>query len=118
MMQKKFDLPTPVKSAEFTVREDHTLAVKMRVGRGSRTLVFHDSIRKDGKRYYLFHPRTEIDLRGNTVVIRTATTEAESGAPIPGLLVTYRFTFDERLAAFTCRLTLAVISVAVTAVSA
>ena len=99
-MQKKFDLPTPVKSAEFAVRKDHTLAVKMRVGRGSRTLVFHDSIRKDGKRYLLFNPKTEINQRGNTVILRTATTEAESGAPIPGLLVTYRFTFDEKLAAF------------------
>ncbi len=100
MIQKKFDLATPVKSAEFTVREDHTLAVKMRLGRGSRTLVFHDFIRKPGKRYYLFNEKTEINIRDNTVIVRAATTEAQDGAPIPGLLVTYRFTFDTELAAF------------------
>ena len=100
MVQKRFDLTTPVKSAEFTVREDHTLAVKMKLGRGSRTLVFHDFIRKPGARYYLFNEKTEINIRDNTVIVRAATTEAETGAPIPGLLVTYRFTFDTELAAF------------------
>lgn len=99
-MQETFKLESAVKQAEFTVREDHTLAVKMKLGKGSRTLVFHDFIRRPGKRFYLFNEKNEFMQRGNTVILRAATIEAETGAPIPGLLVTYRFTFDPVLAAF------------------
>ena len=100
MLQKSFVLDTPVKQAKFAVREDHTLAVKLQLGCGSRTLAFHDFIRKPGQRFYLFNSKTEISGSGDTVTVRAATTEAETGAPIPGLLVTYRFTFDRELAAF------------------
>ena len=55
MLQKSFVLDTPVKQAKFAVREDHTLAVKLQLGCGSRTLVFHDFIRKPGQRFYLFN---------------------------------------------------------------
>ena len=99
-MQKKFILNTPVESAEFTVRDDHTLAVKLIFGDNSRTLVFHDFIRKGGKRYYLFNNKTEILSRDNCVEVRTATMEGETGEPIRGLFVTYRFTFDRELTAF------------------
>jgi len=99
-MEKFFKLNTRVDNAEFTVREDHTLAVKMWFGQSSRTLVFHDFIRKAGKRFYLFNSKTEIFAQDNTVTVRTAAVNFEDGAPIPGLLVTYRFTFDRELAAF------------------
>ncbi len=62
MIQETFKLESAVKQAEFTVREDHTLAVKMKLGKGSRTLVFHDFIRRPGKRYYLFNDKNEISL--------------------------------------------------------
>ena len=39
MMQKTFTLERPVREAAFTVREDHTLAVKLQLGCGSRTVV-------------------------------------------------------------------------------
>ena len=42
MLQKNFALDTPVKQAEFAVREDHTLALQLSTGSGNRTLVFHD----------------------------------------------------------------------------
>ena len=69
-MQKKFVLNTPVDNAEFTVREDHTLAVKLHFGDSSRTLVYHDFLRKAGKRYYLFNNKTEIISRDNCVEVR------------------------------------------------
>ena len=100
MLKKTVSLETPVRCAEFTVREDHTLAVKMQLGQSSRTLVFHDFIRKAGKRFYLFNSKTEILARDDTVTVRTAAVNLEDGAPIPGLLVTYRFTFDREVAAF------------------
>ena len=99
-MQKKFVLNAPVDNAEFTVREDHTLAVKLQFGANCRTLVFHDFIRKGGKRYYLFNNKSVIISQDNWVEVRTATTDGESGEPIRGLYVTYRFTFDRELAAF------------------
>lgn len=99
-MTKEFTLNSPLKHVLFTVREDHTLALKLQTVEGSRSLVFHDFIRKPGKRFYLFHEKTEIFSQNNTVILRTATTEAESGAPIPGLLVTYKFTFDPDYSAF------------------
>ena len=60
-MQQKFKLSGPIHNAEFTVREDHTLAIdfKLKAG-GIRTLVFHDFIRKSGNRFFLFHEKTEI----------------------------------------------------------
>lgn len=100
MLQKDFALDTPVKQVEFAVREDHTLALKLQLDQGKRVLVFHDFIHKPGKRFYLFNSKTEIYRDGDTVIVRTATMEAETGAPIPGLLVTYRFTFDREMAAF------------------
>ena len=100
-MLKSFALNTPVKNATFTVREDHTLAVSLQHGRDSRTLIFHDYIRKGGKRYCLFHSKTEITCQDSTVTVRTAAIEPENlNAPIAGLLVTYRFAFDTTAAAF------------------
>ncbi len=99
-MQERFDLTAKIRQATFTIREDRTLEVKTFSRSGTRTLVFHDSIRMGGKRYHLFTDNTKFRAIGNTIILRTATAEAESGAPIPGLTVTYRFTFDEILAAF------------------
>lgn len=99
MLQKSFVLDTPVKQAEFAVREDHTLAVTFPAARGL-TLVFRDTIRQGGKRYYLFHEKTQAYACDHTVTIRTAAVEKESGAPIRGLLVTYSFRFDPESRAF------------------
>ena len=99
-MQTHYSLDAAVKRVDFAVREDHTLSVTMQLDQGHRTLVFHDFIRKDSKRYYLFNSKTLFLTSGNTITVRTAAIEAETGAPIPGLLVTYRFTFDKELAAF------------------
>ena len=101
MTQKSFALDSAVRSARFTVREDYTLAVTMGLECGERTLVFHDCIRRAGHRYFLFHPKTELAQKGNTVIVRTSAIDPEDlNAPIPGLLVTYRFTFDADTAAF------------------
>ncbi len=99
-MQKKFEIGAKVKHAEFTVREDHTLALRTELPSGERTLIFHDSIRKGGKRYHLFTDKTSITCADNTVILRTAATEEESGAPIAGLLITYTFTFNKEWTAF------------------
>ena len=101
MSQQKFKLNGTIKNVEFTVREDHTLAIRfhLRSG-GSRVLVFHDFIRKSGKRFYLFNEKTDFANMGNFVTIRTAAAGGEDGEPIPGLLVNYRFTFDKKMSAF------------------
>lgn len=101
MAEYKFTLSGPVRNAVFSLREDHTLAIdfKMRSGE-KRTLVFHDFIRKPGKRFFLFHEKTELQQYGNQVVVRTSAAGSEDGEPIPGLLVNYRFTFDKKLGAF------------------
>lgn len=101
MLQNKFRLSGPIRNAAFSVREDHTLAIdfKLKSG-GSRTLVFHDFIRKSGKRFFLFNEKTELQQNGNQIVVRTAAADGEDGEPIPGLLVNYRFTFDKKLGAF------------------
>lgn len=57
-MQTHYSLDAAVKRVDFTVREDHTLSVTMQLDQGHRTLVFHDFIRKDSKRYYLFNSKT------------------------------------------------------------
>lgn len=101
MTQKVFALDSVVRSARFTVRDDYTLAVTMGLDSGERTLVFHDFISRGGKRYYLFHPKTEITYKDSAVTVRTAAIDPEDlNAPIPGLLVTYCFTFDADTAAF------------------
>lgn len=101
MTQNKFRLSGPIRSAIFTVREDHTLAIDFKLKEsGNRTLVFHDFIRKPGKRYFLFNDKTEILQCANQVIVRTAAANGEDGEPIPGLLVNYRFTFDKKLGAF------------------
>ena len=100
MLQKNFALDTPVKQAEFAVREDHTLAVKLQLGCGHRTLVFHDFLQKGKKRFFLFHEKTLILRQEDTVQVRTAALWPETGEPIKGLYVTYRFTFDREEAAF------------------
>lgn len=96
----EFKLNGSIRNAIFTVREDYTLALQLELGIGRRKLVLHDFIRRAGHRYYLFHNKTEITARDNVVTVRTAAIDAEDGAPIPGLLVTYRFTFDTELSAF------------------
>ena len=70
-----------------------------RGGREKR-VVFHDSIRKGGKRYFLFHTKTEIAMHGQDAVVRTPAIAEEDGAPIRGLIVTYRFHFVPEQAAF------------------
>ena len=99
-MTEKFVFAAKIRHTEFTVREDHTLAVGVETAQGKPTLVFHDSIHKGGSRFYLFHAKTQITASEDTVIIRTAAVEAESGAPVPGLQIVYRFTFDKELAAF------------------
>ncbi len=101
MNPQTFELQSPVRSARFTVREDYTLALELGLARDRRKLVIHDFITRGGRRYYLFHSKTEIRCRDNTVTVRTAGIDPEDlNAPIPGLLVTYRFTFDADNAAF------------------
>lgn len=97
-MEKTVTLTAGVAGATFTVREDHTLALQF-AGQ-QRTLILRDSIRREGKRHYFFHHKTTTDQVGNTVYLRTAAIEAETGAPIPGLTVTYRFDFHPTVAAF------------------
>ena len=87
-----------IRSAEFAVRENNTLAVRLQLASETRTLVFHDSIRKGGRRV-VFHEKTGFYANGNVVELRAAAIDPKDGAPIPGLLVTYRFTFDETYAA-------------------
>ncbi|MBQ6946931.1 MAG: hypothetical protein IJN42_02695, partial [Clostridia bacterium] len=99
-MEKILALDTKVRSATFTVREDHTLALQFDLTDGARTLILRDSIRRNGKRYYLFHGKSTVEQVGDTVFLRTAAIEAETGAPIAGLTVTYRFDFDKKTAAF------------------
>ena len=101
MIQKAFALSGKVEALELTVRDDHTLAAKFQLAGDSRTLVFHDYIKKSGRRYNLFHDRTEMRAEGNTITLCTAAVDVDNlNAPIPGLLVTYRFTFDTETAAF------------------
>jgi len=76
----------------LAVGEDHTLRLHTETAKISQTLVFHDFIDGFGKRYFLFHEKTDIFKRGDTVFVRTATVSDPDGAPIPGLFVTYRFT--------------------------
>ena len=100
MNQYEMKLSGAVKSTEFILREDNTLAVKLGLAKGPRTLVFHDFLKKGKRRYCLFNPKTVITEECGATVVRAAAMDPEDGAPIPGLLVTYRFTFDEKLAAF------------------
>lgn len=101
MCEKTFDLPGKVRNLTLSVGENNTLAAVFGLENGTRTLVFHDTIKKGGRRYYLFHGKTDICAAGNTVTVRTAAVDPENfNAPIPGLLVTYRFTFDAEAAAF------------------
>ena len=101
MTHKLFSPGGKIQSAEFTLRQDHTLALRLMLDSGVRTLVFHDYIKKAGHRYCLFHGKTEITFRDGTAVLRTAAVDPDDlSAPIPGLLVTYRFTFLPDRAAF------------------
>lgn len=95
-MRKEFDFSCAVEHAAFEVREDHTLCARLQTRNCTRTLVFHDFIKREGKRFFLFHPKTEISVKGNQAILRTAAVCAEDGAPIPGLYITYTFTFDEK----------------------
>lgn len=100
MNQKEILLNSPVRRAEFTVREDFTLAITLELSGTQRQLVLHDFIKKGGHRYGLFHGKTLISHRESEVLVRTAAIDIQDGAPIPGLYVTYRFTFDRDRAAF------------------
>lgn len=101
MNPKQFAPGGKIRKAEFTLREDNTLALRLTLDTGLRTLVFHDFIKHGGHRYCLFHSKTEITFVENTAVIRTAAVDpSQLNAPIPGLLVTYRFTFLPDQAAF------------------
>ena len=101
MSEKVIALAGKVQELTLSVREDNTLAAHFLLENGERTLVLHDYIKKGGHRYCLFHAKTEITADGNTVTVRTAAVDVVNlKAPIPGLLVTYRFTFDENTAAF------------------
>ncbi|MBR2847920.1 MAG: hypothetical protein IKB87_00515 [Clostridia bacterium] len=99
MTEQTFKGNALIESMTFSVREDHTLLLKTKTKKRTETLVFHDFIDGFGKRYYLFNHKTEITKAGNTVVVRAATVSDDDGAPIPGLLATYRFTLDEKAAA-------------------
>lgn len=100
MSQKQIIMDGPVRSADFVVREDFTMALRLGLAGGERYLVFHDFIKKGRNRYCLFHGKAAFSVEGNSVIVRTAAVNSEDGAPIPGLLVTYRFAFDKTLAAF------------------
>ena len=101
MNDKQFSFQSPIRSAQFSVREDYTLSLSLTCATGVRTLVFHDFIRRGGRRYFLFHTKTDIVCTENTVTVRTSAIDPQDlNAPIPGLLVTYRFTFDTELGAF------------------
>ena len=89
-----------IQKAEFAVREDYSLAVTLTLETGVRTLVFHDFVRKAGKKYMIFHEKTLFRTCGNTVELRTSAMHADTGAPVPGLLVNYRFDFNLDMSAF------------------
>ncbi len=99
-MEKSISLCGGIRQATFTVRDDHTLALCFQLQHGKRTLILRDSIRRNGKRYYLFHTKTTVEAVGNTVFLRTAAVEADDNAPIAGLTVTYRFDFTADHSAF------------------
>lgn len=84
----------------FSIREDHTLAVAISARGKDFQLIFHDCVTREKKRFFLFHDKTEMRAEGNTVILRAAAVSEADGAPIRGLLVNYRFTFDEKAAAF------------------
>lgn len=63
-------------------------------------LVFHDYIKKDGERYFLFHKKTIFKHEKGSLFIRTSAVKKENYTPIPGLVVTYRFDFDKFREAF------------------
>ena len=50
MNEKTFSFHSPVRNATFEVREDYTLALDLTCATGKRTLVFHDFIRRGGRR--------------------------------------------------------------------
>ena len=79
-------------SFTLSLRENSTLALKFNTNRGKKTLVFHDFINRGGVRYHLFGSKTEIKYSKSSATVRTAAVSEADGAPIPGLLVTYRFT--------------------------
>ncbi|MBE5772168.1 MAG: hypothetical protein E7336_12465 [Clostridiales bacterium] len=68
---------------------------------GQKHIDFHDTIKNGKNRYHLFHEKTSIAKEGNDLVVRTAAVNEEDfNAPLPGLIVTYRFHFDDVLSAF------------------
>ena len=100
MTEKQIVVNGKLKNATIAVREDHTLAMKVLLPEGSRTLVFHDYLTAGKKRFHLFHEKTDVRITENGAVIRTPAVSAEDGAPIMGLIVVYRVTFDTERAAF------------------
>lgn len=91
MVEQSKNEKTFINNLSFSVSDDHTLALKS----GRVSLIFHDFIDGFGRRYYLFNSKSEISESENTVTVRTAAVSDDDGAPIAGLLATYRFAIDE-----------------------
>lgn len=100
MTDKRIPLQGKLKSVTFSVTENHGLSMVLETEKGSRTLVFHDSIKQGGRRLQMFHHKTNISSEGNVVILRTPAVSANDGDSIAGLILEYRFTFLEDVAAF------------------
>jgi len=90
-----------IKEIFCEVTECNTLRLGVTLdGKKPFTLIFHDYIKKDGERYFLFHDKTVFKEEEDNFFIRTAAVKPDNSTPIPGLVVTYRFDFDKQREAF------------------
>jgi len=97
----KFDTSGKIKSVSLSVCDDNTLKAEITLmGKKPFSLIFHDYIKMNGERYFLFHKKTTFKKENDNLLIRTSAVKPDNFTPIAGLVVTYRFDFDKSRDAF------------------